>query len=100
MTEFPDKFPETRLVPQPPTFRGKLEAVMGVLKFEVESLHKIGGEPDWIQDDETPECCGQRAVFYGQLGSLDKKHDLIDNGLIYVFLCRKCHKSHSIFQFS
>ncbi len=100
MTEFPYKFPETRLIPRPPTLRGKLAAIWDWDMTVNHRLHKIGGDPDWIQGDETPECCGQPAVFYGQLGSLDRKHDLIDNGLIYVFICRKCLKSHSVFQFS
>src|SRR5258708_33679120 len=72
----PDKFPETRLMPRPATVRGKINAVLGIAKIAQEQLHKIGGEPDWIQDDETPQCCGQPASFYGQLGSLAGKHDL------------------------
>ena len=97
---FPDRFPETRLIPRPARLRGKLQAVLGFAKIANERLHKIGGEPDWIQDDETPECCGQPAMFYGQLGSLGGKYDLIDNGIIYVFICRKCLRTHSVFQFS
>src|SRR5438045_2956071 len=97
---FPDKFPETRLVARPATLGGKLEAILGLAKIGQGRLHKIGGEPDWIQDDETPQCCGRPAIFYGQLGSLGGKYDLIDNGIIYVFICRKCLKTHSVFQFS
>ncbi len=96
----PDKIPETRLMPRPETLRGKLQAVLNATKLGNERLHKIGGEPDWIQDDETPECCGQSAMFYGQLGSLGGEYDLIDNGIIYVFICRKCLRTHSVFQFS
>jgi hypothetical protein len=96
----PNKLPETRLIPRPPTLRGKLAAIWDWDMTVNHRLHKIGGEPDWIQDNETPECCGQPAMFYGQLGSVDRKHDLIDNGLIYVFICRKCLRTHSIFQFS
>jgi hypothetical protein len=97
---FPDRFPETRLIPRPARLRAKLQAVLGFAKIASERLHKIDGEPDWIQDDETPECCGQPTIFYGQLGSLGGSYDLIDNGLIYVFICRKCLKTHSVFQFS
>ena len=100
MSKFPEKFPETRLIPRPPTLCGKIAAICDWDMTVNHRLHKIGGEPDWIQGDETPECCGQPATFYGQLGSLDRKHDLIDNGLIYVFVCRKCLKAHSVFQFS
>ena len=97
---FPDKFPENRLMPRPDTISDRLQAVFNLARFGSERLHKIGGEPDWIQDDETPECCGQTAIFYGQLGSLGGKYDLIDNGLIYVFICRKCLNAHAVFQFS
>ena len=95
----PDKFPEMRLVPRPLTSRGKLAAAFGFGPAVIHSYHKIGGEPDWIQDDETPECCGQKCIFYGQLDSLGGKYDLVDSGMIFVFLCHKCLKTHSVFQF-
>src|SRR5437762_3174494 len=95
---FPDKFPETLLVPCAKTFRAKLSVMLH--QARAHPVHKIGGEPDWIQEDETPECCGQPTIFYGQLGSLGGKYDLIDNGLIFVFICRKCLKTQSVFQFS
>jgi len=102
----PEKIPETRLIPRPPTVRGKLAAILdwrmtvnsGLGKGP--SPHKVGGEADWIQGDETPECCGRPAMFYGQLASLGGKYDLIDNGIIYVFICRKCLRTHAVFQFS
>ena len=100
MPVIPSKFPETRLLPRPGTLLGKLEAILSFDMTVNHRLHKIGGEPDWIQGEETPECCGQSAVFYGQLGSLGGKHDLVDNGLIYVFICQNCMKTHSVFQFS
>ena len=95
---FPDKFPETSLVPCPKTVREKIAVIWREAFTRPE--HKIGGKPDWIQGEETPECCGQQALFYGQLGELGGKYDLIDKGLIYVFICRKCLKAHSVFQFS
>ena len=96
----PEKIPETRLIPRPPTLRGKLAAICDWNMTVNHRLHKIGGEPDWIQDGETPECCGRPTMFYGQLGSLGGKYDLIDNGIIYVFICRKCLNTYSVFQFS
>lgn len=97
---FPDQFPETPLMPRPDSLDEKVRAVLNAGKFRRARFHKIGGEPDWIQGDETPECCGHPAIFYGQLGSLGGKYDLVDNGRIYVFLCRKCLKAHAVFQFS
>jgi hypothetical protein len=96
----PERIPETRLIPRPPTFRRKLIAVMKWRMTMNYRPHKVGGEPDWIQGEETPECCGRRAMFYGQLGSLGGKYDLCDNGIIYIFVCRKCLKTHSVLQFS
>jgi hypothetical protein len=96
----PEDIPETRLIPRPPTFRRKLAAVMDWRMTMNYRPHKIGGEPDWIQGEETPACCGRPTMFYGQLGSLGGKYDLIDNGIIYVFICRKCLATHSVFQFS
>ncbi len=94
----PEKIPETQLVPCPKSVWAKLAVVWH--QAIAHPIHKIGGEPDWIQDDETPECCGRPTMFYGQLGSLGGKYDLIDNGIIYVFICRKCLKTHAVFQFS
>lgn len=96
----PEPLPETRLVARPLTLRSRLQAILNAARLGNEARHKIGGEPDWIQDDETPECCGQPAMFYGQLGSLGGKYDLIDNGIVYVFICRKCLRAHAVFQFS
>lgn len=96
----PEPIPETRLMPRPATFRSRLQALLNTATLRNDALHKIGGEPDWIQGDETPYCCSQPAMFYGQLGSLGGKYDLIDNGIIYVFICRKCLKTYSVFQFS
>lgn len=92
----PEKIPETHLVPGRPRSLGNFARIW----LRGHSSHKIGGEPDWIQGDETPKCCGVPAMFYGQLGSLGGKYDLIDNGIIYVFICRKCLNAYAVFQFS
>ena len=77
---------------------------------------KLGGEPDWVQDDERPNCgeCGGRMVFIGQLDSME--HDSPKNphrinclsdqqqfmfgdvGMIYVFLCENCNEASAIMQ--
>lgn len=96
----PEPIPETPLMPRPTMLRGRLQAVLNATKLGNEALPKIGGEPDWIQEDEAPQCCGQPAMFYGQLASLGGKYGLVNNGINYVFTCRKCLKVQSVFQFS
>ena len=58
---------------------------------------KLGGEPDWLQGEEWPECCGTRMTFYGQLDSIGDKYDLADCGMIYVFVCYDCFEVKSVF---
>jgi hypothetical protein len=62
--------------------------------------HKLGGTPDWIQSDETPDCpeCGEPMDFYGQLDHLGSVESLRDSGMIYVFLCRECYTTAAILQ--
>ncbi len=60
--------------------------------------HKIGGQPDWLQNDETPECT-EPMDFYAQLdhlGSLEGLHD----GRIYVFVCRECYTIEALLQYT
>lgn len=62
--------------------------------------HKLGGRPDWIQGDETPDCaeCGGPMDFYGQLDHLGSVEGLRDLGMIYVFLCRECYTTAALLQ--
>ena len=62
---------------------------------------KIGGHPDWIQDDETPICpsCKKKMVFFAQLDSINDKIIIGDLGMIYVFYCFECMESDSLVQF-
>ncbi len=76
---------------------------------------KLGGEPDWIQDDETPACepCGDPMSFVAQIDSVehDNPRNLLrqthrsrrqymfgDVGMIYVFYCFDCSQSASVVQ--
>jgi uncharacterized protein YwqG len=77
---------------------------------------KLGGLPDWDQNDETPTCpsCNQEMVFIGQLDSFehdeahnphrkncigcDQHYMFGDVGLIYIFFCFACQESISIVQ--
>ncbi len=61
---------------------------------------KVGGEPDWLQAPETPVCCGDTMVFYGQFDSLDNQNYCIgDMGRLYVFFCQSCCAARSVLQF-
>ncbi|MGO9484940.1 MAG: hypothetical protein ACLPX9_10215 [Rhodomicrobium sp.] len=59
--------------------------------------HKLGGEPDFLQNGQIPVCpdCKQPMVFYGQLDSINDQFCLADCGIIYVFVCLDCYKTQS-----
>jgi uncharacterized protein YwqG len=73
---------------------------------------KLGGAPDWVQSNETPECsrCHKPMTFVGQIDSFevkgtpntvewDDRHFMFgDVGMIYVFFCFGCSNTQSIFQ--
>lgn len=77
---------------------------------------KLGGEPDWCQRDDTPNCqkCGKRMTFVGQLDSMehqdkDNPHSVpvlskqqhfmfADVGLIYIFMCFPCSQPMALLQ--
>lgn len=77
---------------------------------------KLGGEPDWEQGDEHPECpgCFQAMSFVAQIDSIEHwsnlnphsrnplktKQDFMfgDVGMIYVFFCFDCLETKSVFQ--
>jgi len=60
-----------------------------------ESFLKIGGQPDWIQDEEHPHCekCNSLMKFIGQISTNEEltngKDCLVfgDSGKLYVFFC-------------
>lgn len=61
--------------------------------------HRIGGEPEWIQGEDVPQCsCGKIMSFYGQLDSLGDRFSIGDCGMIYVFLCWDCLETKSVLQ--
>ena len=52
---------------------------------------KLGGKPQWVQGDHTPECCGSRMVLLAQIDGLDfPEAKLPDSALVYTFLCPQC----------
>ena len=79
---------------------------------------KLGGEPDWIQNEETPSCpyCYTAMTFISQIDSVehqsksnphsvnalsdDRKWMFGDVGMIYVFFCFECTSTTSVSQCS
>jgi hypothetical protein len=106
-----DKLPEYRMQFEP--------APLGQEAVDPDCLgvrSKLGGKPNWEQNDETPKCpgCGQEMTFVAQIDSIN--HDAIHNphrvdclsdeqkfmfgdvGMIYVFFCFECSETTSIMQ--
>jgi len=93
------KIPSIPLVLAPETDDAK--AVIGFEWAEepMGKRHRIGGDPEWIQDKDVPSCtCGKEMTFYGQLDSIGDKLCLADCGMIYVFICFDCFETKSVFQ--
>ena len=77
---------------------------------------KLGGTPDWVQNDETPSCpdCNQPMTFVAQIDSIehdwkknphavyalseDQKWMFGDVGMIYVFHCFDCTTAQAVIQ--
>lgn len=93
--------PEVRLMPMPGS-DDAAPAVGGQKHGEVGARHKLGGQPDWVQSEETPPCpeCDEPMTFYGQLDSIDGNCTLVDGGMIYVFVCFDCFATKSILQWT
>jgi hypothetical protein len=63
----------------------------------VENLHRVGGEPTWVQSDAVPACCrcGVATVFVAQLAV----SDLWDGeGMAFLFWCPDCSVSAMVYQ--
>ena len=67
---------------------------------------KLGGQPTWIQNEDTPNCedCGEPMTFVAQLDSIGHRQPEAqgymfgDVGLIYVFFCFDDGATRSVFQ--
>lgn len=76
---------------------------------------KLGGKPDWIQGDRTPDCskCQKLMNFVAQIDSIEhrSKHNPLmseppkridfmfgDVGMIYVFFCYNCMEVRGVWQ--
>jgi len=63
------------------------------------SKTKIGGTPDWIQVEEQNSCCGTEMTFYAQFdSSIGGPYNIVDAGMLYVFVCDQCGQSISRMQ--
>jgi hypothetical protein len=94
-----DKIPAFRMHAEPLTSEG--EAMIGFRWAEnAGHRHQLGGEPTWLQGDETPTCrdCGERMTFYGQLDSIGDDVVIADVGLVYVFVCFNDFEARAIVQ--
>jgi len=93
------EIPEIPLVMNPQTPAAKA-AIGFKWNDTVGKAHKLGGTPDWIQGDHTPNCqeCGGKMTFYGQLDCIGDDIALADCGCIYVFACFDCNETKSILQ--
>lgn len=89
--------PEIKLVPTAETAEAR-SAIGYEYNDEAGHRHKLGGEPDFIQEEEKPECCGNRMTFYAQIDSIGDDYDLADCGMIYVFVCFDCFSVKSFLQ--
>ena len=94
------KIPPFKLVPEPQN-----EEARGLPKFkwageEIGTRHRLGGEPEFLQDATWPSCssCRKAMTFYGQLDSINDDICIADCGMIYVFVCFDCFQTTSIIQ--
>jgi uncharacterized protein YwqG len=62
------------------------------LKRRCYERHQIGGEPCWIEEEETPTCprCGKEMTFLAQIDSISPEVSFGDVGIVYVFYCFDC----------
>lgn len=68
---------------------------------ELGKRSKFGGDPVWIQDEAWQVCnCSRKMSFYAQLDSIGIDMNIVDCGLIYIFICEKCISVKSIVQYS
>ena len=95
------RVPPVPLVPAPETPEAQASVGFKWAGDPIGKRHRIGGEPDWLQNEEVPHCsCGKKMSFYAQLDSLGDDVCLGDCGMIYVFVCWDCLETKSVLQSS
>ena len=92
------KIPPFKLIPEPLNEEARNQQGFKWAGGEIGKRHKLGGEPDFIQGSEIPQCedCGAEMTFYGQLDSISDEYCLADCGMIYTFVCFGCFTVKSI----
>jgi hypothetical protein len=65
---------------------------VGLVTIFRSERHQIGGEPCWIEEEETPTCprCGKEMTFLAQIDSISPEVSFGDVGIVYVFYCFDC----------
>jgi hypothetical protein len=91
--------PPFKLVPEPLNAEAASLPRFRLAPDGVGTRHKLGGDPDWVGEPDTPRCsCGRDMTFYGQLDSLNDKFVLADCGMIFTFVCFDCFEVQSFLQ--
>lgn len=91
MSTIADHIPEIPLIMSLDTDEAKAFA-----KFEWcdhSPKHKIGGKPDWINEDNQIPCCpscDDPMAFLAQIDSIGDGFCFGDVGMLYLFMCRNC----------
>jgi hypothetical protein len=95
-----EKIPPFRLVPEPLNEEARHLPKFQSAPKEIGTRHKLGGEPDFLQNAEWPSCpsCDEKMTFYGQLDSISDEICIADCGMIYVFLCFDCFEAAAFAQ--
>jgi Domain of unknown function (DUF1963) len=92
------KMPPFRLVPEPQDEQARNLPKFKWASPEIGTRHQLGGEPNFLQNEEWPECptCHKGMTFYGQLDSVSDDFCIADCGMIYVFICFGCCTTSSM----
>ncbi|MBC6613252.1 hypothetical protein H8B15_20185 [Hymenobacter sp. BT507] len=91
------EIPEIKLIPVPETEEAK--AAVGYQWNAIAGTrHKLGGQPDSTSEIDYPKCedCSQVMTFYAQIDSIGDDYDLLDCGVIHVFVCLDCGTTNSM----
>ena len=94
-----DEIPEIQLTMNPKTPEARA-AIGFKWNSTAGRAHKLGGQPDWLQSEDPPECssCFKKMTFYGQLDCIGDQVALGDCGRIFVFVCLDCLSTQSLLQ--
>jgi hypothetical protein len=92
------KIPPFKLTPEPQNDEARAMSKFKWAPKEVGTRHRLGGEPEFLQNELWPNCvaCRKPMTFYGQLDSINDDICIADCGMIYVFLCFDCFETTSI----